>query len=252
MLEKNTNLAHFKFTLQEKEEVFSTNESLKELNLKDLPNGYCLLAERQSMGKGQRGKSWEAAPGQNLTFSFLWKLKAFNANKQFGMLRVICLAMAYTIGTPTEKEVKIKWPNDLLVNKCKVAGILIENFIQGTDSHSIVGIGVNVNQNFFNSYSPPATSLSKLSSEHFNVKLVLSLFEHELGKLMEQMTKESKSYRNEYLTKLYASGEIHEFETESEGIFEAEIIGVDSLGRLILQREKQPRAYLNGEIKWVF
>ena len=245
-------LNKFKFTLKEIDVVDSTNNYLRALDFKRLKTGYCVLAEYQSGGKGQRGKIWKSAPGENLTFSFFLELGQLPPSHQFKLLQLVSLSVLNTVNKLTGVKANIKWPNDIMVNRQKVAGILIENFIQQGKLNSVVGIGINVNQINFDNYTPKAISLRLLCNEIFNTKLVLSLFEHEFSKLFEKLSPGHGELEQSYRNELYAMGEMHDFETSEGKYMVAEVLGVDRFGRLILNVDGHPKAFLNGEVRWLF
>lgn len=245
-------MGSFKFKLKELDKVDSTNNYIRALDFKLTPNGYCVLADYQDFGKGQRGKVWKSDSGLNLTFSFFLKTDSIPPSNQFTLLQLVSLSVCHTIGKLTDLKPSIKWPNDIMIGKKKMAGILIENFIQSGHLNSIIGIGLNVNQTTFESFSPEATSLKALTGDYFNLKLILSLFEHEFIKLYEKLGSNESQLESEYRNKLYAQGQIHDFETANGEYLVAEVIGVDRFGRLILNVDGHPKAFLNGEIRWLF
>ena len=152
-------------------EVDSTNsyatELLKNVNIAE---GTVIHTAHQTQGKGQRGNSWEAQIASNLTTSIVLKPSFLELKNQFFLYQITALAcydlMAELLNN-SQYDIKIKWPNDILVNKKKIAGILIENVItHSTLNYSVIGIGINVNQLLFTD-GINATSLKKLS--HINV-----------------------------------------------------------------------------------
>ena len=242
----------FKLRLKEVESVGSTNDELRKLDFDHTPSGYCLLAYHQSQGKGQRGKNWASNYGQNLTFSFLLKDTEIPPSMQFKLLQCVSVALLRTIEKLIGKAPKVKWPNDIMVNGQKICGILIENFIQGGKLNSIVGIGINVNQIEFPDFLPPATSLKLVTRDYFDIKQVLALFESELAGCLRDLKPRSNHLESQYRAALYALGEHHDFETARGEYMVAEVIGVDGFGRLVLSNNGQPKAFLNGEIRWLF
>ena len=103
--------------------------------LSDMPDAEAatvIAARSQTAGRGQRGASWEAQPGANLTFSQLFRPASMHAARQFELSMLISLAVADTIDSVLElancdKQAKIKWPNDIYIDDYKISGILIEN-----------------------------------------------------------------------------------------------------------------------------
>jgi BirA family biotin operon repressor/biotin-[acetyl-CoA-carboxylase] ligase len=115
-----------------------------------LQNGTVVLAEKQRKGRGRLERAWESAKGLDLTFSILvndrYCLKAAPAAVNFGT----AVAVANAISSLFQLQTRVKWPNDVLINKKKVAGILIETSLIGNSLKKyVIGIGINVNQNNF-------------------------------------------------------------------------------------------------------
>lgn len=120
----------------------STNAELLRRPL--LPWPCCLAAEQQTAGRGRRGRSWSASVGGSLLFSVAWPFNA-DLGRLSGLSLVAGLAVAQALEQHGVAAVQLKWPNDLLVDFRKLAGVLIE--IQAeVDSHcrAIIGIGLNV------------------------------------------------------------------------------------------------------------
>jgi BirA family transcriptional regulator, biotin operon repressor / biotin---[acetyl-CoA-carboxylase] ligase len=106
----------------------------------DLPEGAVAVTEHQTAGRGRFGRTWEDAPGTALLVSVLLRPPAANANPE---LSLICgLAVAEAVEAATGLSAQLKWPNDVMLDRRKVAGILLE----GSEGSVLCGIGVNVNQ----------------------------------------------------------------------------------------------------------
>lgn len=156
------------------DEVDSTNTVL--LNNKEFSqNGTVLLAEFQSKGRGRKERVWISNAGQNLTFSILlkndlrdWKLNIVNLGSS--------LAVAQSIENLFQLDVELKWPNDVLVSKKKIAGILIESSSKGSKlSKVVIGVGINVNQpNFPGKFDIQPTSVRREFHEIVNREKLLS------------------------------------------------------------------------------
>lgn len=124
--------------------VASTNIVLMQAALEGAVDGTVMCAEHQSAGKGRRGRYWHAVLGGSLTFSVLWRFEN-GLQSLAGLSLAVGLAIARAINRHTLHAVRLKWPNDVLVDYRKLAGILVE--VQG-DLHgsafAVVGIGLNV------------------------------------------------------------------------------------------------------------
>lgn len=175
--------------------VDSTNNYAAKMNKQGvLSDGSVIMAYNQENGRGQRGNSWHVAPNMNLTFSIFWKSSGILVSEQF------TLSMAMSVGVINYLQhhnvtAHIKWPNDIYVGNKKIAGMLIENSLQGKKVvSSILGLGLNINQCTFEGIN--ATSLSKLKGSKFDIvnelRLLLSFLEPELLKLRTQNLKPLK------------------------------------------------------------
>lgn len=152
----------------------STNDLMAQMSAKNqLFEGAIIITKHQTKGKGQRGNQWNSPEGKNLTFSIYLKPQFLKATQQFELNRMISLALLDVVKSlSNETKVFVKWPNDLIVNKKKVAGILIENSInQNGISESIIGIGLNVNQT--DELLPTATSLAIQFEKEFDLEKIL-------------------------------------------------------------------------------
>ena len=150
--------------------IDSTNSYLKELAQKStLENFTVVLAKQQTLGRGQLGTTWVSDQGKNLTFSLLVNFNNFNIQDQFYLSMAVSLGLISALRAYIGMSLKIKWPNDILAEKDKLAGILIENVLKGPIiHHSIIGIGLNVNQLEFPTDIGNVTSLKKLTGINFN------------------------------------------------------------------------------------
>ena len=160
--------------LIELDSIGSTNNYLSKLaNETFVENGSVILAHNQTNGKGQRGNGWESESGKNLTFSVLLQTEFLKISQNFLLSMMVCNSVHELLSQYIDK-VEIKWPNDILVDNKKIAGILIENSIVNQHLHqSIIGIGVNLNQRDF-STAPQASSLALLLKKELNKKEVFT------------------------------------------------------------------------------
>ena len=135
-----------------------------------LPEGTVVHTANQLKGKGQRGSHWNSEAGMNVTASVILKPVFLDLKNQFYLYQIAALAcydaMAEILDS-SQFDIKIKWPNDILVNRRKIAGILIETTIQNNLLNCCVaGFGINVNQTHFGDLQK-ATSLKLLSHKEF-------------------------------------------------------------------------------------
>src|SRR4030066_1181107 len=108
------------------------------------------------------GAIWHSEIGKNLTFSILIKFDTFEIEHQFYLSMAVSIGLLAAIRTHISSPLFVKWPNDILADKDKLAGILIENIISGNViKQTVIGIGLNVNQEQFPSAIGNITSLKK-------------------------------------------------------------------------------------------
>ena len=218
----------------------STNTLLKELLAKgEWPeNERFLYAGYQTAGRGQTGNGWESEEGKNLLCSIL-----LPPTKNLYFLNIaVSVALLRVIG----ENFTIKWPNDIYYGDKKLAGILLENAIVGSEvKYSIAGIGLNVNQTVFVSDAPNPVSLKQITGQ-----------EHDIDKLMERLMVEIDQVLNEdvwpyYKAHLYRREGYWPYE-DANGRFEARIEDVLPTGEIVL-RDKQgkERIYHFKQIRYV-
>lgn len=171
--------------------IDSTNSYLKELITKQtVENFTVVLAENQTNGRGQRGANWEVESGKNLTFSILTKDILLSFEEVFNLNVVVAVSLFQTFSNLKIPNLSIKWANDILADKKKVCGILIENqFKSNSEILSVIGIGINVNQENFENL-PQASSLKKISGQEWNKDEVLLTF-------LNQFQNNINLYKNE-------------------------------------------------------
>lgn len=233
------------------ETVSSTNQYLaKLLREEDVPNGTALIVDYQTEGRGQAGNSWFASKGKNLLFSIAIYPQNIQAEEQFLILQIISLAIKSTLDQCID-SVRIKWPNDIYVGDKKIGGILIENNIQGKSiESSIIGIGLNINQEIFPFELPNPISMKQITGVEHNLTSIFDTFEHEFFTLYRALERGEKSaIRDEYMFDLYRATDFYWFEDVS-GKFQAKITNVLPSGQLVLEilDAKEERIYGFREI----
>ena len=215
----------------------STNAELDAMP--DAPAGTVVAAVSQTAGRGQRGASWEAEPGKNLTFSQLFRPSNIHAARQFELSMLISLAVADTIDRLIAHKgltTKIKWPNDIYVGDSKIAGILIENKLNGSPIHrTIAGIGININQTIFLSDAPNPVSVAQLTGEETPLRPLLDDLAARLDKYVGDYDGNASVLKENYMKRLYrGDGFQYPFARPDGTKFHASITGIDPDGTLHL------------------
>ncbi len=175
-----------RFKIFKFKEVKSTNNTAIRIIKNSNLNYGMITSEIQNSGRGQYGKKWISYKG-NIFVSFFFKLENLNISlKQFTKLN--CLLVRKLLSIYYKKKIIYKKPNDLLINKKKICGILQETLIKFNKKYLIVGIGINLIKNpYIKSY--PTTNLYELMGK----KVSKSTIEHKLKKIFE--LKLSKLYK---------------------------------------------------------
>ena len=232
-------------------ECHSTNTLLVEMVEKaNMMEGTLVITDRQLKGRGQRGNSWEAEPGLNLTFSILLRPSFLTVAEQFFLTQAISTGLGDYWQSRIHLGTKIKWPNDIVINDKKVTGILIENSLAGNSiQQSVVGIGVNINQERF--ANPKATSLKQLVGHPFDLQQELnSLLEKLEYRYLQLRAGNRDELQREYLNQLYRIGEKHFFRINGKPV-EGMIVGIDPIGQLKLVMEGGERTFGLKEIEFL-
>jgi BirA family transcriptional regulator, biotin operon repressor / biotin---[acetyl-CoA-carboxylase] ligase len=236
----------------------STNDIASEMIQKtqfsqeEVIEGTVIVTDNQTAGRGQRGNSWEAQAGENLTFSLILKPSFLQASEQFQLNVAVSLGVYDFLSKYLDEGLKVKWSNDLYYENQKLGGILIENTLSGYQiGYSVVGIGLNINQKNFGIST--ATSLFNLSCPPQPYQL-----EELLENLLEAIEKNYLALKNgnyqqlkaKYLSVLFRFQEWHWFK-QNEKEFMGQIIGIDETGKLALEVNDKINYYDFKEIQFV-
>ena len=208
---------------------------LKEKQVKDLS---CIWALSQTQGRGQQGAKWISEPGKNLTFSVLKKFENLPSEYHFLLNMEVSLAIFRALKKLYIPDLAVKWANDILSSKKKICGILIENTLHKEQiSSSIIGIGLNVNQVFFNDL-PNVSSLQKIMGHPFDLDEVLLLICQELEVSLKSLSPTRfETMLDEYHTHLFRKDKPSTFEYPNGERFMGYIRGVSHNGQLQVEQE---------------
>ena len=203
-----------------------------------------VVADFQSLGKGQGSNVWESESGKNLLFSIALDMSYLKAENQFLLTQMVSVAMIDVLKKYlSEESLFIKWPNDIYFNDKKIAGILIKNEIKGMMlGTSIIGIGLNVNQESFDENLPNPISMKMITGENYDLESLLNDICNELRVMSYEQYRNAHSSQltaHSYIKYLYRYRQWSFYEHEGS-VKEMMIIGYDQFGRLIL-KEKNDR-----------
>ncbi|MFZ9612113.1 MAG: biotin--[acetyl-CoA-carboxylase] ligase [Crocinitomicaceae bacterium] len=228
--------------------VDSTNNfTAKLINDQICQNGAVILADEQTAGKGQMGNTWESERGSNLLCSIAWRPDNLSVNDQSKLSWLVALIL-HKLLLRFGINAEIKWPNDIYVQKQKIAGILIENQIEGKNiSWVIVGIGLNVNQQVFQNAN--ATSMKNILGTTLKVKTVLSELTDLFNGYLNQWDVLQDTFKSEFEANLYQKN-IKAIYSDKSGKFEGELMGVQDDGRIVIRVGEENRIYDLKELQF--
>lgn len=222
--------------------IDSTNSFLKELSKNSLLENYTVVAtQNQTNGRGQQEGLWFSEPFKNLTFSvFLRDLDLEITNQKY-LNFAISLAVFEVLKSQKIPSLCIKWPNDILSVNKKICGILIENTIQNKMiSSSIVGIGLNVNQEFFDKTLKKVTSLKNITNIEFNLDdLLFEIVNKIKGNIKLLSTKKFDILQQGYCAVLFKINTTSMFKNPDQEFFMGIIRGISSSGNILIELEDE-------------
>ncbi len=238
--------------------IGSTNTYLRELNGGDPAYDYeVAVADFQTAGRGQKGNTWESEQGKNLLFSILAHPKGIKVQEQFYISEAIALAVSDAViaaaGPEFTEGFSVKWSNDIYYKDFKMAGILIENTLQGNSIlDTVVGVGLDVNQEVFVSDAPNPISLKNITGRDYDRD---ALLDDIIARFIGYMELDTPSQRagvdDLYRSRLYRRQGFYKFRDEN-GVFEACIEGIRPDGCLmLLTRSGEHRTYEFKQVQFV-
>ena len=215
--------------------------------------GTVIITDNQTAGRGQRGNIWEASSGENLTFSLIIKPNFLKASNQFQLNVAISMGVFDFLSEFIDENLSVKWSNDIYHGDKKMGGILIENSLQGYQiGHSIIGIGLNINQLEFNNLR--ATSLRNITQNPLKYDL-----SEMLKRLLENLEKNYLKIKNDnyeslkikYLSNLFRFQKYHYFKRNGQQ-FLGKITGVDETGKLGIETDGCVNYFDFKEVEFIF
>ncbi len=193
-----------------------------------------VFALEQTHGKGRRGKHWKSNKGSNIMLSIPVQIQWLAVSQQFQLSVAVALACRDLFSKYVLANIFIKWPNDLFINDRKAGGILIENIIKGTLwQWTIIGIGLNINQEEFEEFNLKATSLKLETGKNSDVlNLAEELVSLVLKRIEELKSGNFETMLAEYNHHLFARNKTVRLKKGSI-VFQTNILGVSPSGQLI-------------------
>lgn len=237
------------------ESIGSTNDFARDLLNKDkrLQDFTTIWAQEQTKGRGQVGNVWESEKGKNITASIIVFPVFVAPEKQFYVSMAVSLAITKCLERFVE-GVTIKWPNDIYVGNKKICGILIENTLsERAIESSIVGIGLNINQESFSDWIPNPTSLYLETGKVFEVSTILGKLVADIASCISMLSDGNMNdIASDYRSKIYQLGEARTYK-DKNGVFEGRIVNVLDSGVLQVEHshDKKTKNYLFKELEYI-
>jgi len=215
-----------------------------------------VLAERQTAGRGRFGRVWSSFPGVNLAFSLAWPVPSgFDSPNVVTLAAGVALSEA--VGELVEVSSELKYPNDLMLEGKKAAGVLTELKKSNGGSFAVIGVGVNVNTDaaqFPDEIKGHATSLKLAAGENVPREAVLALFLNNLERSLDLLEKgDTASVLNRYKSVSNALGK--EIIVTVNGNEEAKgvAVDIDAEGGLVLEvAPGEHHTVKTGETRFVY
>jgi BirA family biotin operon repressor/biotin-[acetyl-CoA-carboxylase] ligase len=232
--------------------VDSTNNyAMKEAKMGNLSFGTVFFAIDQTHGKGQRSKTWESKPGENIMMSIYADPMGLKISQQVLFSFATAIACYKLLKKYAGDETSIKWPNDIYWRDRKAGGILIENVIKGNNwVAAIIGIGININQTTFGDMERPPVSLKQITGKTLSpVDIAKELCDEVEFQLDRARKLSTDSIIQQYNDALYKKNQIIKLK-KNNVVFEALIKQVNEKGNLVVEQGFE-REYVFGEIEWI-
>lgn len=230
----------------------SSNSELMTAAQSGAAHASVLVCERQSAGRGRRGRRWESSAAGSLTFSFLWR-RAADAPPPTGLSLAVGLALAHALEACGCNEARLKWPNDVVAGGGKLAGILVE-LVTGpgaaTDA-AVVGIGINLAlpPGFAVAGALPARDLAGLMAEVPSRNRLLEAILRAADLALRRFDVDGfAALQDDWMQRHAYTGAQVRLITEHGPPIDGRCVGVDAEGALWLDTVTGPQRVLAGDV----
>ena len=197
-----------------------------------------VVADHQTAGRGMDKNRWESEKGKNLLFSIALNVNFLEAENQFKISQAVSVAIVETLQNIIDTDkFFIKWPNDIYFGDKKLAGMLVQNTIEGKMmGTSIIGIGLNINQMEFSKDIPNPVSLKQIAGKDFDLENLLNLLTTNIKASVESLRfeKNQNEINKKYISKSYRYHQWADYLYKNK-VKSMIINGFDCYGRLILE-----------------
>lgn len=241
-----------RFDVDALDDCDSTSSELMRRAERGAPSGSVVVADRQSAGRGRRGRNWLSAPEASLTFSVLWRFPG-PATRLAGLSLAIGVALVRALEELGARGLGLKWPNDVLLQRgegfAKLAGILIELASDRRGTQAVIGIGLNL-------ASPPEGDLAQPAAG-LDAALAVPPERHEvLGAILRHLAVVLDTFavdgffrlKSEWQDRHAWQGRSVRLAGEGESGFEGDCVGVDDDGALLIATAAGTERVLAGDV----
>lgn len=232
----------------------SSNSFLKELHREHhFKNPVCVTVYEQTQGRGQKGALWQAKPYENLTFSILIPDINCPPEEHFKLNMAVALIIYDVLNSFSLLNLSLKWPNDIMADGKKIAGILIENTLsRALIKDTVIGIGLNVNQIEFHKL-PKASSLKIITGKDYELLEVLQAFTEAFSMLKTALHSTSfDTYKERYEALLFRKNRVTVFQSLNAEQFNGIIQGINTHGQLLIETENDIKTFSLKEVSMQF
>ena len=236
--------------------ISSTNDHASQLLESQKPvEGYAVIANEQTNGRGQFGNTWLSNTNENLLVSYIIYPEFINISDHFTLNIFVSLAVSEVVADLTAQQVYVKWPNDIYSNDKKISGILIQNSLnQKLIKSSVIGIGINVNQKFEGLGINNASSIISISGKMYSIPDVFQKLNEKLDKYYNilKFKEGNDRLRNIYQSNLYRINRVSSFiNPQKAEKFNGIIRGVEKSGKLQVEVDSLVSSFDTGQIRLI-
>lgn len=229
--------------------VDSTSSALKRRAVSEDVDHVVLVAETQSAGRGRHGRTWVDRPGGSLLFSLGWR-PPVDAAALAGLSLAAGVAVCIALEAQGVAGVRLKWPNDVLHNHCKLGGILVETVTGARGLSVVLGIGLNVSldDSLRGSIAAPVTDLTAAGWQGDRSRLLSTLL-GQLDLALEQFQRDGfRPFRASWLARHALQQRNVRIWRDGQEIAAGRAIDVDADGALLIQTPAGVRRLVSGEL----
>jgi BirA family biotin operon repressor/biotin-[acetyl-CoA-carboxylase] ligase len=245
-------IASGRFDVDALTECESTSSLLLERASKGAPAGSVVVADRQTAGRGRRGRNWLSSPESSLTFSVLWRFEG-SVDRLAGLSLAVGVALARALGACGAPATKLKWPNYHLLGDAKLGGILVELQSERRSMFAVIGVGLNLQMPAADAesevFGQPAAALAQVLSPLPDRHDLLARILVELALVLDCFTAGGfATLRDEWLARHAWQDRpvrlLRDGVTEKEGVCR----GADADGALLIQTDTGIERCLSGDL----